>query len=379
MTSLSDLETPALVLDRSKLERNCQRMSERMLEAGVRLRPHLKTAKSADVAKAATCGHFGGVTVSTLAEARYFLEQGISDLTYAVGLAAGKLDAVAKLQAQGAQMTLLTDSMDTLKAAAQKAADLNADFRFLVEVDTGGLRGGVPPESDTLIELGRFLNECAGLTLAGVLTHAGHSYHCRNQAEIEQVAEDERRGVVLAAQRLRDAGLSCETVSAGSTPTAICAKSLDGVTEMRPGVYTFFDLDQMALGVCTMEDIALSVVATVIGHNHTAGRILIDAGGLALSKDLSAAEFLEHAGYGLVCPLGTTAPLDGIYVESVHQEHGLIAAVGGEPPYAKMPVGSRVRILPNHACMTAAAYNSYHIVDGEQDVVDTWDRVNGWY
>ncbi len=379
MTSLADLDTPALVLDRSRLERNCERMSKRMSEAGVRLRPHLKTAKSANVAKTATRGHFGGVTVSTLAEARYFLAQGISDLTYAVGLAAGKLDAVAKLQAQGAQITLLTDSMETLKAAAQKAADLDTDFRFLIEVDTGGLRGGVPPESDLLIELGRFLNECAGLTLAGVLTHAGHSYHCRNQAEIEQVAEEERVGAVLAAQRLRDAGLTCETVSAGSTPTAICAKSLEGLTEMRPGVYTFFDLDQMALGVCAMEDIALSVVATVIGHNHAAGRILIDAGGLALSKDLSAAEFLEHAGYGLVCPLDMTEPMDGIYVESVHQEHGLIAAVGGEPPYDKLPVGARVRILPNHACMTAAAYDSYHVVDGGQDVVDAWGRVNGWY
>ena len=186
-------------------------------------------------------------------------------------------------------------------------------------------------------------------------------------------------GVVLASERLRAVGLPCEIVSAGSTPTAICAKSFEGITEMRPGVYSFFDLDQMALGVCEMEDIALSVAATVIGHNHAAQRILIDAGGLALSKDLSAGEFLEHAGYGLVCPLETTQPINGLYVESVHQEHGLIASALGEPPYDALPVGARVRILPNHACMTAAAYTSYHVVDGGQDVVDTWDRINGWY
>ncbi len=379
MTSLSHVETPALVLDRGVLERNCDRMARRMSEAGVRLRPHLKTAKSARVANVATRGHFGGVTVSTLAEARYFLQQGIVDLTYAVGLAPGKLDVVARLQADGAHMTLLTDSLDTLVAAAEKADELDTDFRFLIEVDTGGLRGGVPPESGLLLELGKYLQESPRLSLAGVLTHAGHSYHCHSQAEIEQVAEDERAGVVGAAQRLRDAGLPCEIVSAGSTPTAICANSLEGVTEMRPGVYTFFDLDQMALGVCAMEDIALSVVATVIGHNHAAARILIDAGGLALSKDLSAAEFLEDAGYGLVCPLDATRPLEGLYVDSVHQEHGLIAAKDGAPPYDKLPVGTRVRILPNHACMTAAAYNSYHIVDGGLEVVDNWDRVNGWY
>ncbi len=379
MTSLSDLETPALVLDRGVLEANCQRMAARLSEAGVQLRPHLKTAKSARVAEIATQGHFGGVTVSTIAEARYFAAQGFRDVTYAVGLAAGKLAAVAALQAEGARVTLLADNLPVLEAAREKAAELGAEFAVLIEVDTGGRRGGVLPDSDDVIELGRYLHDSPGLSLAGVLTHAGHSYHCRSRAEIEAIAEAERAGVVLAAERLRAAGLPCAVVSAGSTPTAICARSFEGVTEMRPGVYGFFDLDQMALGVCGMEDIALSVAATVIGHNHAAQRILIDAGGLALSKDVSAGEFLEHAGYGLVCPIGTTEPLEGLYVESVHQEHGLIAAVEGEPPYDSLPVGARVRILPNHACMTAAAYNRYHVVDGGEDVVETWDRINGWY
>lgn len=379
MTNLNSLETPALVLDRGVLESNCQRMARRLSEAGVRLRPHLKTAKSAKVAEIATEGHFGGVTVSTIAEARYFAARGFKDVTYAVGLAAGKLEAVAALQAEGARVTLLADNMPVLEAARQKAAELQAAFSILIEVDTGGRRGGVLPDSDQLIQLGRFLNESPGLSLAGVLTHAGHSYHCRSRAEIEQVAEAERAGIVQAAERLRAAGLNCEIVSAGSTPTAICAKSFEGITEMRPGVYGFFDLDQMALGVCDLEDIAVSVAATVIGHNRAAQRILIDAGGLALSKDISAGEFLTHAGYGFVCPIENTQPMDGLYVESVHQEHGLIASTAGEPPYEALPVGARVRILPNHACMTAAAYNGYHVVDGGLDVVDTWDRTNGWY
>lgn len=379
MPDLQDLETPALVLDRGVLENNCRRMALRMQEAGVRLRPHLKTAKSAKVAELATEGHFGGVTVSTIAEARYFAARGFKDVTYAVGLAAGKLEAVAALQSEGVRVNLLADNLPTLEAARDKAAELQSVFSILIEVDTGGRRGGVLPESDELIELGRFLNDSPGLSLAGVLTHAGHSYHCRNRAEIEEVAEAERSGIVQAAARLRAAELPCEIVSAGSTPTAICAQSFDGVTEMRPGVYGFFDLDQMALGVCGIEDIALSVAATVIGHNHAAQRILIDAGGLALSKDVSAGEFLEHAGYGFVCPLENTRPIEGLYVESVHQEHGLIASVAGDPPYEALPVGARVRILPNHACMTAAAYNRYYVVDGGLVVVDTWDRINGWY
>ena len=163
MASLRDLETPALVLDRGVLQRNCDRMATRMRDAGVRLRPHLKTAKSAKVAEIATQGHFGGVTVSTIAEARYFAERGFRDVTYAVGLAAGKLDAVVALQAAGASVTLLADNLPVLEAAQNRAAELHADFRILIEIDTGGRRGGVLPVSDDLIELGRFLNDSSRL------------------------------------------------------------------------------------------------------------------------------------------------------------------------------------------------------------------------
>ncbi len=375
---LSDLRTPALVLDKRVLARNCAAMAARMAGHGVRLRPHLKTAKSAAVAELATRGQFGGITVSTLAEARYFAGQGIRDITYAVGIVPAKLDEVAALQRDGVRMTVIADNPAAVEAAAERADALDADFRLLIEVDTGGLRGGVAPESDELIALGRMIGGAPRLTLQGVLTHAGQSYHCRGVEQVRAVAEDERRGIARAAARLRDAGLPCETVSAGSTPTAVHAASLEGVTEMRPGVYVFFDLDQVGIGACAMEDIALSVLATVIGHNRRAGRILIDAGALALSKDVSAGEFMPQAGYGLVCPLEGGAPLDGLHVADVHQEHGLIAGAGGDPPYDALPVGTRLRILPNHACITAAAHGAYHVVEGGTDVIDVWDRINGW-
>lgn len=376
--NLSDIKTPALVLDKAVLERNCAAMAARMAEHGVRLRPHLKTAKSAQVAEIATRGQFGGITVSTLAEARYFGARGLHDITYAVGIVPGKLDEVAALQRDGLRLTLLTDNRDAIEAVAVRAHELDTDFALLIEIDTGGLRGGVAPESADLIALGRAIEAAERLSLAGVLTHAGHSYHCRSVEEVRAVAEAERRGITAAAERLRAAGLSCDVVSAGSTPTAVHAASLAGVTEMRPGVYTFFDLDQVGIGACAMADIALTVVASVIGHNPRARRVLIDAGALALSKDISAGEFMAHAGYGLVCKATDTVPLDGLYVAEVHQEHGLIAAATGEPPYDRFPIGSRVRILPNHACITAAAHDAYHVVEGGERVIDTWDRVNGW-
>jgi D-serine deaminase-like pyridoxal phosphate-dependent protein len=375
---IGDLATPALILDRAVLARNCQAMAERAAERGVRLRPHLKTAKSAEVAKIATAGQFGGVTVSTLAEARYFAQHGFRDITYAVGIVPSKLDEVAALERDGARLTLIADSAEAVAGTAARAAALDSVFRLLIEVDTGGLRGGVAPESGELIALGRAVEAAPNLTLEGVLTHAGQSYGCRGAEAIRAVAEAERAGVALAARRLREAGLPCPVVSAGSTPTAVHAGSLEGVTELRPGVYVFFDLDQAGLGVCGVEDIAVSVLASVIGHNRRAGRVLIDAGALALSKDVSAGDVMDHVGYGLVCPADATVPIEGLYVAGVHQEHGLIAAVEGAPPYDALPIGSQVRILPNHACITAAAHPAYHVVEGGPEVIARWERVNGW-
>ena len=375
---LSDLPTPALILDRRRLERNCERMAARLAAHGVSLRPHLKTAKSAAVAARATAGQSGGITVSTLAEAGYFLARGYKDITYAVGMTASKLGEVARLLGEGAQLRLLTDNVPTVAALGKGADELGIDLELLIEIDTGGLRGGVAPDDDELLVIARAIDECHRLSLVGVLTHAGHSYGCQGAEAVAAVAEQERAGVTRAAESLRQAGFSCPIVSAGSTPTAVHARSLEGVTEMRPGVYVFFDLDQVGIGACTQGDIALSVLATVIGHNRRAGRILIDAGALALSKDVSAQAFMDKVGYGWVCRPEDLRPMDGLYVAEVHQEHGLLAAASGLPPYELLPPGTQVRILPNHACITAAAHDRYLVVEEGDSVVDEWDRVNGW-
>jgi len=160
----------------------------------------------------------------------------------------------------------------------------------------------------------------------------------------------------------------------------VFASTLAGVTEMRPGVYTLFDLDQVARGVCELRDVALSVLATVIGHNPRSQRLLIDAGALALSKDQSAAALRDDIGFGLICPVDGGAPFAGLRVAELHQEHGLIAAAGDISEwFARLPVGSRVRILPNHACMTAAPYDRFLVVDGQGfEVMAEWAKVTGW-
>ncbi len=367
MKTLDDLQTPCLVLDRGILERNLERMSDAMRGHGVALRPHLKTAKSAEVARLATRGEAGGITVSTLAEAEYFADHGIRDILIAAALPPAKLDRAAGVIAKGAAVTLVTDNV----AGAEAIAAHEAAFRVLVEIDSGDHRAGVSVPSDAVIDIGRAL----GSKLHGVMTHAGHSYSCRDTECIKRVAEGERRAVVKAAERLRDAGLVCTVVSVGSTPTMTYAERLDGVTEARPGVYMFQDLFQAAIGTCSREDIAMTVLASVIGVNSEENRFLVDAGALALSKDRSTADTPGDAGYGEVWGLDGS-PIGGKWtIERVFQEHG---AAAGEGVIERFALGDKVRIGPNHACITAAAHDRYYVVDGGIEVVAEWDRVNGW-
>jgi len=373
---LESLDTPALLLDRARVEANTRRMRTHLGGFGVTLRPHMKTAKCVEVA-ALAAGPGGPITVSTLHEAEWFAARGFGDILYAVGIVAGKLGRVAALRHDGVRMTVVTDDLATAHAigAHHFEPDLAKPLRVLVEIDTGGRRAGLRPDDDTVLDIARVLHRASQVEFAGLMTHAGHSYHCHDLDAVRAVAAEERDGIVAAAERVRAAGLPCETVSVGSTPTAVHAVHLEGVTEMRPGVYVFGDLFQQAVGSCARDDIALSVLATVIGHNRHAGQLLLDAGALALSKDTGAAEHRPGIGYGEVCDARTLEWL-GVCVADVHQEHGLVP-MPDESLYTRLPVGTRVRVLPNHACMTAAAYSHYEVLDGER-VVARWERTGGW-
>ena len=377
---LDDLPTPALILDRSRLVENAARMRARAAHLNVALRPHLKTAKSAAVAQMAL-GVKGPITVSTLAEADYFLARGFRDMTYAVSIVPAKLDHAAALQRAGADLKLLTDNVDVAAAVAARGRELRQAFRVLIEIDTGLGRAGIASDAAELLPIAQALGD--GAELVGVLAHAGHSYHCDSIDEVKQIAEAERAGAVAAARRLREAGFACPVVSVGSTPTAIHAERLDGVTEIRPGNYLFFDLFQVGVGSCRMEDVAVSVLASVISHHRPRNHLVIDAGALALSKDTGANEHRPGTGYGLICLPGGKVPLPGLAILDVHQEHGLVAHAKGldaisKLPFDRFPIGSRVRVLPNHACMTAAMYDRYYVTEGGLDVVAEWDRINGW-
>jgi D-serine deaminase-like pyridoxal phosphate-dependent protein len=383
VTSLSDLLTPALVLDRPKAEANARRLRATLAGRGVTLRPHVKTVKNADIVRMAFDGGRGPITASTLAEAEHFFEAGFTDVLYAVGLAPVKLPRAEALVRRGCSLKVILDSPAAAETLRDFCSSRGVRIPALVEIDTDGHRAGVRPDDPALLEIGRRLDTPAGSLLAGVMTHAGGgSYSSSTTQEIAEWAERERSLTVEAATRLRAAGLAADTVSVGSTPTALFGRSFEGVTEVRAGVYLFFDLVMVGLGVCTTDEIAISALVSVIGHQAAKGWLITDGGWMALAQDRGTAKQAVDQGYGQVCDVAGQ-PIEDLVVIATNQEHGMVARrSGGSLDMTRFPVGTRLRVLPIHACATAAQYDRYHVVggdtSGDQRVVAEWPRVGGW-
>ena len=381
--NLQDLTTPAALIDTARMQRNIQRMQQRMNTLGVAFRPHVKTTKCVEVVRAQMAAGARGITVSTLKEAEQFFAAGISDILYAVGMAASKLKQAAALIDKGCALKIIADSADSAAAILAFSNASQTPFEVWIEIDTDGHRSGVQPASDDLLAIGRLLHQGA-VTLSGVMTHAGSSYELDTPEALQSMAEQERSLCVLAATRLRSAGLPCPNVSVGSTPTALSARHLEGVTEVRAGVYVLFDLVMSNVGVCGLDDIALSVLTTVIGHQKDKGWAIVDAGWMAMSRDRGTQKQSQDYGYGQVCN-ADGMPLQGYQLTGANQEHGILSSIGVEPRQdiaTRFPIGTQLRILPNHACATGAQFPEYHAITTapghEPEAGSTWQRFYGW-
>ncbi|MEO5933738.1 MAG: alanine racemase [Duganella sp.] len=328
MSALIGLSTPAAIIDVPRMRRNIARMQTRMDAMHVHFRPHIKTSKSEPVTAMQLAAGARGITVSTLLEAERFFEAGTTDILYAVGMVGSKLPQAMALRRRGCDLKIITDSLASAEAIVRFGTENDMRFEVWIEIDSDGHRSGIQPERDVLLDVGRLLHD-GGMRLGGVMTHAGASYSLDVPEQLAAMAEQERKACVDAAQRLRGAGLPCAAVSVGSTPTALSARSFDGVTEVRAGVYVFFDLVMHNIGVCAVDEIALSVLTTVIGHQEEKGWAIVDAGWMAMSRDRGTQK----------------------------QKH--------------------LRILPNHACATGAQYAEYQALSDDGGV-ESWPRLNGW-
>lgn len=384
MTRLRDLPTPALLLDLDVLEANVLSMARRAERLGVRLRPHVKTHKCVEVARLQRDAGALGITVSTLEEARVFADHGFDDMTWAFPVIPGRIGEAREVDRR-ARLRLLVDH----RRAVKELERAGHPFHAWLEVDPGYGRSGVDPGGDALLEIGGALAASEVLAFDGLLSHSGQAYGARSPEELAAAAEEERSVMVGAARRLLEAGVEVPALSVGSTPAMSRAEDLTGVDEARPGNYVLYDRTQMALGACAAGDVAATVLATVVSSRPAEGRSVVDAGALALSKDPgpapasdggagreggpdgedarddgggSSAAGTAHMG-ALFEGLSSRRLRDDARLVSLSQEHGLVDRA--------LRWGDKVRILPNHACLTVACFDAFHVVRGEE-VLDRW-------
>lgn len=371
---LSSVKTPSLVLDVERVRRNAARMTELAARNSVRLRPHIKTHKCIEVAKIQTVGSSGAVTVSTLAEAMAFAKHGFDDITYAIPIEKGKFADAFEMMRSGVRLKLLTDSLAAMEALLEASANAGLTPSVFVKIDCGTHRVGVEPHTPEAFEIPRFLSDAKHLHFAGILTHAGHSYDVKGHEAILKIARHERDVMVELAERLRNNGIEVPTISVGSTPTMSVIDHLEGIDEIRPGNYIFFDNYQATLGSCSFDDPALTVLAAVIHKDISRNKLVIDAGGIALSKDRGPVDLDPSCGYGRVLDLDGDDT--GMRVTGMSQEHGEII-VDDAATIAPYNVGDRVRILANHSCLTAAQHDHYNVLENGV-IVDRWETHRGW-
>jgi D-serine deaminase-like pyridoxal phosphate-dependent protein len=362
---ISDLLSPAIIIDVERLDHNIEFMAAKAEENGVNLRPHIKTHKCIEIGNRQRTAGAKGITVSTPAEAKAFAGAGFTDITYAVPLAPDKFATMLDLSKK-VKLNLLVESFETVDRLVEFSMDNDAQFHVLLKVNCGNNRVGVDPKSRSAIKLAKRISQ--KLNFEGILAHAGQSYSAHSVVEIKRIAQHEQDIMISFAKSLRSEGIEIGTVSIGSTPTTWLVDSFkEGITEIRPGNYVFFDYTQVALGTCDFKDVALTVLASVISTSP--GRVVIDAGATALSKDLGPTHIDDSGGYGKIIRNYETSLIEDHFIlNSLSQEHGKITATSEH----SLKPGDTLRIFPNHSCLTANLYDHYYVVQSDS-VVDKWN------
>ena len=363
---LKDLETPAVLLDLEKLESNLANMQRRADNYGVALRPHAKTHKSIEIGHRQLALGAVGLTVATVDEALVFLRGGVDSITLSrpIVSAGAYRRLFSEEGATTANLRIVVDSEAGVDTASECAVDAGRTLGVFIKIDVGLRRCGVDPSSPAALPLARLIGQRQGLEFRGILSHAGQVYAVDSPAKATEIAETERALMMGVRDTLLDAGIAVPEVSVGSTPTVLAAASLKGVTEIRPGNYTFLDLLPVKVGVVGETDVALTVLATIISKNDEF--FVTDAGSKTLTSDTGGHSIASADGFGAAYPWDRF--LDRAHrltVAGLSEEHGKLARSGFD-----LPVGSKVRIIPNHSCPVANLGRNYNVLDGDR--VEVW-------
>ena len=359
-TKVGDLDTPTVLVDVNKLQANLARMADRVAAAGdgrVRLRPHGKTHKTREIAQRQLALGAIGLTVAKVGEAEAMVGAGVEDLLIAYPVLGDlKYQRLLPLLNR-ARIRIAIDSLDVAEAASAFFARHGVRLPVLIEIDTGFGRTGVQSPAEAL-QLADQIDELPGVEVAGVMCFGGEAYQTDDPAKQAEIGHAEGELSVQVADLVGTHRHGVGTVSVGSTPTAVAAAGVKGVTEVRPGVYAFGDLKQVQLGTARLEDCALTVLATVVSHPRPE-RYVVDAGLKAFAG--------ENYGWGTY---GRLLEHSDLIVDWAAEEHGVILVPeGSRDPGLK--IGDKVRIVPDHACGTVNMHDELVAVDGDL-VVDVW-------
>lgn len=357
---ISEIPTPAVLVDAPKLTRNLSRMQAAANARGLRLRPHAKTHKSPRVAALQIERGAVGICCAKLGEAEVFADEGIADIRIPYPLNPVNADRVFAL-AERILLSFIVDDTAVADAWSRLATARGLRLDVLVKVDVGFHRCGIDPLSPEAPGIVRAVAGMPGLRFRGLLSHAGHGYGATSEKGLEAIAAGE-------AQLLRDlasaSGVPCPETSVGATPTARFSVQQPGVTELRPGNYAYYDRTQVALGAAAWEDCALTVLARVVSR-PAHDRVILDSGSKTLTND-AARGFINTDGHGVVLrEIGSAEPDTSLLIERLSEEHATVRVLHGE---TWLKTGALARIIPNHSCVVSNLVDQIWLVDGEQVV-----------
>jgi D-serine deaminase-like pyridoxal phosphate-dependent protein len=361
VATLTELQTPLVVIDAPAMTRNIARMAEAAAAGGKRLRPHGKTHKSGWIARQQVAAGAVGLTCAKPGEAEVFAEAGIEDLRIAYPLSPTYAPRVLALMDR-VRLSIVVDDLGVAQAWSDVIQRAGRRLQVLVKIDVGTHRCGVDPRERDAVAFVTSVSRMPGLDLRGLLSHAGHSYAASSADDVARIAREEIALLLELVEGCRANDVVLAEISVGSTPQALVSATLDGITELRPGNYVFHDRTQVGLGVVDWSGCALRVHASVVSAGGD--RIVLDSGSKVLSSDGARGYGGAAQGFGVV--LGPDGQPDAnLLIERLSEEHAVVRVTGAP----RLRIGDRVTIVPNHACVVANLTNRYVVADGE-DVLD---------
>ncbi|XP_071942310.1 D-serine dehydratase-like [Antedon mediterranea] len=370
MAELSCLPTPSLVVDLNKVTQNCERMLQKCQELGVKLRPHTKTHKTLQAGEISTGNRKHGLVVSTIAEAKYFINGGFTDIIFAQPPSLNKVEVCTALVESISKFHMLIDNVQHLQMLEDTKLANGKQWSVFLDLDCGYGRTGAKWDSIKTFDLARLIHQSESVDLAGLYVHEGNSYNQTSTGDVTKLSDMTATRLLEFSDKLEKEGIDCPVKSMGSTPScSLPTEIMSRITEFHPGNYVFYDLQQYYIGSCTLDDIACTVIARVIGHYPDRGHMVMDCGWTALDNQSQMSKCVT--GHG--CIVGEP----NLRIDSMTQELGKISAINGKLDYEKYPIGTILRIYPWHACATASLHEVYHILlDGA--IVDQWRPVKWW-